>query len=431
MMAVLLTTEPGIGAAMASPLPDPGWQWQIVNDQKPATGGGEPSAAGQTTSTAAQSPAPAKSPALFGTNVDLQGTSDTRGSQLGLGEYDNKEKPKKRKRGEFAIAPIPLVNPSIGNGAGLGVLYATRIGANDTSPPSTFGFGGFGTGAGSWGIGLGSRLYLKDDKYRITIGGGGGQFNYNYFGTGTAGGSAGISIPLGQKSKAFLIEPKIRIFRDWYIGPRYHLIKNDISLNSSKLNPANLPIPLPSDVNLRTAAFGGRVQRDTSDSPFYPRSGSILDILGDLYGSAVGGQRTYQNLTISYDKYLSAGTKNVFAIHGSVCLVTDQAPFYDICELGLSKDVRGYQVGQFRDNRMLVGQAEYRRELFWRLGAVAFAGAGAVAHTWGGFGDTDPEPGGGLGLRFVLAKRNHINLRADYAWGNNSHASYISLGEAF
>lgn len=385
---------------------------------------------GQAASTIPQSPDTEKQqPVLFGTNVDLQGSSNTRGAQLGLGAYDKKAQPKK-KRGEFAIAPIPMVNPSIGNGAGLGVLYARRIGAG-ASPPSSFGFGGFGTGRGSWSLGVGAKLYLRDDKYRITVGGGGGQFNYNYFGTGTAGGSAGISIPLGQKSKAFLIEPKIRVFGDWYVGPRYHIIKNDVSLNSSKLDPSKLPIPLPTDVNLRTAAFGGRAQRDTSDSPFYPRSGSILDILGDLYGSAVGGDREYQNLTITYDKYLSAGLRNVFAIHGSACLVTNKAPFYDICELGMSKDLRGYQVGQFRDNRMLVGQAEYRRDLFWRLGAVAFAGAGAVAHTWSGFGDTDPEPGGGFGLRFILAKRNHINLRADYAWGNGTHATYVSLGEAF
>ncbi len=171
--------------------------------------------------------------------------------------------------------------------------------------------------------------------------------------------------------------------------------------------------------------------RDTSDSTFYPRDGSILDILGDLYGPAVGGRRTYQNLTVSYNKYLSFGRKNVFAVHGSVCMVTEAAPFYDICTLGFSKDLRGYQIGQFRDNRMLVGQVEFRRELFWRIGAVAFAGAGAVAHTWGDFNDTQAEPGGGVGLRFVLAKRNHINLRFDYAWGNNSKASYVSLGEAF
>jgi outer membrane protein assembly factor BamA len=221
------------------------------------------------------------------------------------------------------------------------------------------------------------------------------------------------------------------VYRKWYVGPRYHLISSEASLNSSKLDPSKLPIPLPSDLKLRTAAFGGRVQRDTSDSAFYPRHGSIFDVLGDLYGPVVGGQRTYQNLTISYNGYHSVGAKNVFALRGSACLATSEAPFYDLCELGLTKDLRGYQIGQFRDNRMLVGQVEYRRDLFWRLGAVAFAGAGAVAHTWGDFGDAEPKPGGGLGLRFVLAKQNHINLRADYAWGDGTRATYISVGEAF
>jgi hypothetical protein len=370
-------------------------------------------------------------PVLFGTNVEVQNSVTTKGVELGQEVYDDSKKPERQKRGEFAVAPIPIVNPSIGNGGGLGVLYAIHLRREDSSAPSTFGIAVFATAAGSWGLGGGASLRLKDDKYRISVGGGGGKFNYNYFGTGTAGGDSGTSIPLSQNSAGFLIEPKIRFFRNWYAGPRYHVISNRVALNSTRLDPNNLPIKVPTDVNLKTAAFGGRLQRDSSDNPFYPRKGSVLDVLGDLYGPGVGGTRTYQNLTTSYNLYMSAGSKNVFAIHGSVCMATAKAPFYDLCELGQTKDIRGYQIGQFRDNRMLVGQAEYRRDLFWRLGAVAFAGAGAVAHTWGGFGDTEPKPGGGLGLRFILAKKNHINLRADYAWGQGTHAAYISLGEAF
>jgi hypothetical protein len=367
---------------------------------------------------------------LFGTNADFNNSEISDGTQLGL--VQNQEAGKPKKRGEFAVAPIPVVNPSIGNGGGLVVMYATKLGGeDDTSPPSALGLAGFGTGLGSWGLGGGGRLYLKNDKYRIAVGGGGGRFNYNYFGIGNAGGDAGISIPLSQSSKGFLIEPKIRVFRKWYVGPRYHIISSVVSLNSSTEDPSNLPIPLPSDLNLKTAAFGGRVLRDTSNNAFYPRQGSIFDVLGDLYGPAVGGQRTYQNLTLGYNYYRGVGAKNVFAIRGSVCMVTSQAPFYDLCQLGISKDLRGYQIGQFRDNRMLVGQAEYRRELFWRIGAVAFAGAGAVAPNWGGFDNTQAKPGGGLGLRFLLAKRNHINLRFDYAWGENSRATYVSIGEAF
>jgi hypothetical protein len=377
-----------------------------------------------------------ENPVLFGTGTNVDDAVSSKGSELGL--VKAQEKPaknstkKNESKGEFAAAPIPVVNPTIGNGAGAGVLYAKKLGGpEDTSPASAFGAGGFGTGNGSWAIGVGARTYFKNDRYRITTAFGGGKFNYNYFGEGNSAGNAGKSIPLSQRAKAFLIEPKMRVYRDWYLGPRYHIISNDVSLNDPELDPTQLPVPLPGDLQLRTAALGIRVQRDTSDSPYYPRTGSIFDTLVDFFGSGVGGQRNYQNVTISYSKYFSAGPKNVLAIRGSMCMTTEKAPFYDVCMLGIAKDLRGYQIGQYRDDRMLVGQAEFRRELFWRVGAVAFAGAGAVAHDWGDFGNSDAQPGGGLGLRFVLAKRNHINLRVDYAWGNGSTATYVSLAEAF
>jgi hypothetical protein len=76
----------------------------------------------------------------------------TGGTDLGLAEDDEDEQSEKHKRGEFAVAPIRMVNPSIGNGGGLVVMYATRLGrAEDTSPPSTLGFAGFGTALGVGG----------------------------------------------------------------------------------------------------------------------------------------------------------------------------------------------------------------------------------------------------------------------------------------
>jgi outer membrane protein assembly factor BamA len=304
-----------------------------------------------------------------------------------------------------------------------------RLSNDTTSPTSAFAASLFGTAAGSWGAGIAAKLYLHHDRFRILAGVGGGEFNYNFFGVGTDTGENGLEIPLSQRSRGFLVEFKVRVFDHWYLGPRYHLITNRISLNSDTLDPSDLPIPLPSDLRFQTAALGVRVQRDSSDDPFYPRKGSLIDLTADFFDPAVGAQRNYQTVTTSYNKYLSAGAKNVFAIRGSVCGVSDRTPFFDVCLLGAAKDVRGYQIGQFRDDRMLVGQAEYRRELFWRLGVVAFAGAGAVGKTFSQFGNA--EPGGGFGARFVLAPKNHLNLRADYAWGDNSKAFYVSLGEAF
>jgi len=106
-------------------------------------------------------------------------------------------------------------------------------------------------------------------------------------------------------------------------------------------------------------------------------------------------------------------------------------PFHDLCMLGKSEDIRGYAVGKHQNRRMIAGQVEYRRELFWRFGAVAYFGAGSVAPSFSDFRADDILPGGGIGVRFTLAKENHINLRVDYAWGKDSMAFYVGIGESF
>jgi len=382
--------------------------------------------------------APAKR-GIFGGTAELGSAIKTQGAEIGVA---NSAAQNAKQKNEFAIAPLPLLNPSIGNGMGGVVLYLAPLDSNPTTPASVFAVAGFGTGTGSWLVGLGTKLYLKNDRYRIVAGYGAATLNYSYYGVGSEAGPEGVAIPFSQRSQAFLIEPTVRVFNRWYIGPRYHHISNHVTLNQDKLEDQfggslppdfldNLAVPLPSGLDLTTAALGLRVKRDTADDPFYPRSGSILDIKIDFFDPAFGAQLSYQDFEIAYNKYIGLGSKNVLATHVSACAATGEAPFFDICLLGYSKDLRGYPIGQYRDYRMLAGQAEFRRELFWRLGAVAFFGAGEVGKTFGDFNASDLVPGGGIGLRYQVTKKNHLNLRADYAWGKNSRAFYMSVGEAF
>ena len=80
---------------------------------------------------------------------------------------------------------------------------------------------------------------------------------------------------------------------------------------------------------------------------------------------------------------------------------------------------------------MLAAQAEWRSELWWRFGAAVFGGGGEVVPDFRSLNWNDALPSGGAGLRFTVAKRNHVNLRADYAWGKGSSAVYVSVVEAF
>ena len=156
--------------------------------------------------------------------------------------------------------------------------------------PSVFAVGGFGASSGSWAFGGGANLVLHRDRFRITVGAGGGSFHYSFFGIGNDAGSQGNSIQISQRSKAFLVEPKVRVFRRWYLGPRYHIITNDARLNRDSASGARRFSTFASsgDLSLRTAALGLRAQNDIRDKAFYPRAGSLWDGTIDFYDAAFG-----------------------------------------------------------------------------------------------------------------------------------------------
>jgi hypothetical protein len=93
--------------------------------------------------------------------------------------------------------------------------------------------------------------------------------------------------------------------------------------------------------------------------------------------------------------------------------------------------LRGYTAGRYLDRYMLGTQLEYRLVLPWRLGLVAFGGVGEVAPGVDKFRANDFLPAGGTGIRFLLSKKYHVNLRTDFAWGKDNFTWSMGVGEAF
>jgi len=56
---------------------------------------------------------------------------------------------------------------------------------------------------------------------------------------------------------------------------------------------------------------------------------------------------------------------------------------------------------------------------------------GEVAPEIGAFNNDNLKPGGGGGIRYTLAKKNHVNLRVDYAVGLQGGGVYMGVSEAF
>jgi hypothetical protein len=339
---------------------------------------------------------------------------------------------KKKRRGEFVIAPIPTHSPVLGSGLDLGVGYIFQLDPNDkVSPPSAIGAGGFFTSNGSKGFGLGGKLYLKEDRYRLTAAMGKGHVNYDFFGTGLINGNAGVSIPIKSDGKFLFGELLRRIAPHVYVGGRFQYRKLDISIAPGEGGGSHRIVIPEIELNAQTVALGLKASRDTRDDSFYPTRGSSLDFTGDFFDQAWGSRFEYQTYKLSFNKYERLSTRQVLAFRATGCAANGRVPFYDLCLYGASNDLRGYTAGRFQDRRMFATQAEYRRELPKRLGLVAFGGVGGVAGELSEFRSDALLPAAGLGLRFRLTKKTHVNFRADYAVGRDGHTVTVGLGEAF
>jgi hypothetical protein len=117
---------------------------------------------------------------------------------------DKDATPKKPKRGQLVLAPIPINSPAIGFGLILAAGYVFKLNQDDKlSPPSVVGLAGAFSNNGSRGAGLGGRLYFSENKYQTTFVVAKGRINYDFFGIGRRPNDAPISVEIHQGGQFF------------------------------------------------------------------------------------------------------------------------------------------------------------------------------------------------------------------------------------
>ena len=345
--------------------------------------------------------------------------------------------PGKERSTEFVAAPIPMSNPTIGTGLGVVAALLFPLKKSDTiSPPAVLGAGGFYTDSHSYTVGAAMKAYMAEDHWRLLFGAATGQIHYDLFLPGIGPGSSPPSIPIAQEVSGLQAEVLRRVSGTLFVGARYNYADTTL-----KIDPADTDSPAAppqEDFSVTAASLGPRLQSDSRDSTFYPLRGALFDLRADFYEPAFGGNRTFQSYKASIEGFFSTGERGVLAGRLSACSVRGDAPVYALCLFGLQSDLRGYSVGRYLDRAMFAAQAEYRLRLpqdlgfIGRFGFVAFGGVGEVAPTFGDMNSENLLPSGGIGIRFLLARENHINFRIDYAWGKSgSKGLYVGVGEAF
>lgn len=377
-----------------------------------------------------RSPAPTLIPfacLAFSASAGIAQESDTVGSALRTPVERAGHERNHDHKVNFVAMPIPISNPAIGNGLGLAAmaLYSPR----GTARPWTTGVGGLYTDTDSRALFGFQKAYLGGDMWRVTVGGGAGIFNVNFYGIGTEAGSAGLSLPMEQKS-GFGGGAILRHVTDHvHAGLLFRAVEMRTTFATSQLP---LPTPIPDlELDSTVVQFGLGTEYDTRDNEYNPRKGIFAEAQWFYASEQYGSDFNYPNATIRVNGYHGLDPKSLIAWRGSLCWAGTGSPFYGLCQFGMQNDLRGYVSGQYRDHALFAVQTEYRRQLSKRWGFTTFIGVGEVARGISEFNSEDLLPAAGVGLRFMASEEYKVNLSIDYAVGKDSQAFYFYIGEAF
>jgi len=169
---------------------------------------------------------------------------------------------------------------------------------------------------------------------------------------------------------------------------------------------------------------------DTRDNIFFPTKGWFLQ--GNIFTSsaAIGASFNYTKFEIDSRFYQKVGKKQVLAANLFLANSSKDTPFYDLYYLG-SKRTRGFANRRFQDNSELSFVTEYRFPIKGRFGGVVFGSTGTVAPDLGKTFSSKFKNAAGVGLRYIVNKRDGVPIRVDYGYTNEGGNFYFTIKEAF
>jgi hypothetical protein len=232
-------------------------------------------------------------------------------------------------------------------------------------------------------------------------------------------------------SFGLLGEVQLQIAPGWFFGVTGQFAYRELSEIEEDGLLAGGEIPGASDGTI--VGLGLVFTRDTRESTWYPRSSSFHQLRATLYDGFFGSDFEFLNVTVDLRKYTPLFRRHVLALRVLGVGTTQTPPFDLMPQLGGDRLLRGYFQGRYRDLDLVALQAEYRLPLWWRIGGVVFGAAGQVAPRLEAFQLGQFHGSAGFGVRFLVARAEQINLRADFAWGVDEVTSgfYLNIGEAF
>ena len=326
------------------------------------------------------------------------------------------------------VLPIPLVitEPAVGYGAGVALAYfsqsfeqraeeSKRLG-KPVSPPDISLGAALATENGTWMGAAGHMGFWDEDRLRYLGGIAKAELHLDYYSV--------TGQPRAYKLEAgALIQQLVRRIgtTHWFAGARYMYIGTESSFDSGR--PEDVPQPsLDSDIG----KLGFVLDYDTRDNIFTPSKGTFFEMEAAFARGTFGSDSHYETLYARAFSWRPVGDF-VLGVRGDARLSRGDVPFYAQPYVVL----RGVPAVRYQDRNALMVEGEVRWNVDSRWALVGFAGGGKAYGRRQSWDESKNVFAGGVGFRYLVARKLGLYAGLDVARGPEESAFYITAGSAW
>ncbi len=347
----------------------------------------------------------------------------------------DKKKKEKKKDGVIPVA-LPFYGPETSGGIGWSILYYHNDDPKDEKRrPDELALYGAATLNKQFSVGISSDVYFQKELLRLTGRVDGSRFPDMFWG-------------IGPKTKKYMKEPftsttinvqpafMVRIFKNFYAGPAYQYIFDH--MNKRKRNKALILDFIAGSDGTEISGPGLKILWDTRDNVFFPAKGFYAEIRLMAYRKEFKSEYNFSRMEIDLRWYQRIYGDHVFGLQGIMRLHKGKVPFQAMPKLGGDMMLRGFYEGRFRDSQYVALQGEYRFPIAWRFAGTVFGAVGQMGPTLKEMkiNHKDIKASWGLGLRFIADKTEHVTVRLDMGFNNETNFKafdnvYLQIKEAF
>jgi len=270
------------------------------------------------------------------------------------------------------------------------------------------------------------QLFLKDGIYYLYGKAGYYIYSYYFFGIGEAEVPKelySVNFPRAELNFTKKVLPNI------YAGIGYQY--EHYAITNTEANGTLAKGIIPGSKGSTTSGLGVQALYDTRDSVFYPSGGWFGTVSLMIYGNTFGGNYNFNRFIADITKYQQVHKHVILCVNSYNSFVSGVAPFEQLSLLGNNKEMRGYYKGRYSDNNLMVMEAECRYMIYQRFGGAVFFNSGALGNQKDFIRTNDIKYTYGVGLRYDLVRKSHLNIRFDYAMGPGTSGVYVTMGEAY